>query len=281
MTLAAPARPLRAPPAAFRALIEHASSRLRHGWHISCRRRQSGAPCGRARRPGRHKLAASGCQAGKLGEDTGRESPASRGDSLGRIAPASGALVALSSSSVFPERMPDAFETAARLGYDGSEVMVTTDLISQDVDVLRRLVDYHGIPVLAVHAPCLLVTQRVWGREPWGKLDRARQAAEQLGARVVVLHPPFRWQREYAREFEARLARIGDETDVLFAVENLYPLRARGAEVAAYAPHWNPVELDCRHVTLDLSHTAVSESDALAMAAELGPRLAHVHMARS
>jgi sugar phosphate isomerase/epimerase len=198
---------------------------------------------------------------------------------LGRIAPASGALVALSSSSVFPERMPDAFETAARLGYDGIEVMVTTDLISQDVDVLRRLVDYHGIPVLAVHAPCLLVTQRVWGREPWGKLDRARQAAEQLGARVVVLHPPFRWQREYAREFEARLASIGEETDVMFAVENLYPLRARGAEVAAYAPHWNPVELDCRHVTLDLSHTAVSESDALAMAAELGPRLAHVHMA--
>src|SRR6202451_1326286 len=109
------------------------------------------------------------------------ESPASRGDALGRIAPASGALVALSSSSVFPERMPDAFEMAARLGYDGIEVMVTTDLISQDVDVLRRLVDYHGIPVLAVHAPCLLVTQRVWGREPWGKLDRARQAAEQLG----------------------------------------------------------------------------------------------------
>jgi sugar phosphate isomerase/epimerase len=126
---------------------------------------------------------------------------------LGRIAPASGALVALSSSSVFPERMPDAFETAAKLGYDGVEVMVTTDLISQDVDVLRRLVDYHGIPVLAVHAPCLLITQRVWGREPWGKLGRARQAAEQLGARVVVLHPPFRWQREYAREFEARLAR--------------------------------------------------------------------------
>jgi sugar phosphate isomerase/epimerase len=72
---------------------------------------------------------------------------------------------------------------------------------------------------------------------------------------------------------------MGAETDVMFAVENLYPLRARGAEVAAYAPSWNPVELDCRHVTLDLSHTAVSGSDALAMAAELGPRLAHVHMA--
>jgi sugar phosphate isomerase/epimerase len=202
-----------------------------------------------------------------------------QGDTLSRIAPVSGALVALSSASVFPEKTPDAFETAARLGYDGVEVMVSTDLISQDLDVLRRLADYHGVPVLAVHAPCLLITQRVWGREPWGKLNRAREVAEQLGARVVVLHPPFRWQREYARDFEAGLARMGEETDVIFAVENLYPLRARGAEVAAYAPHWNPVEIDCKHVTLDLSHTAVADSDALAMAAELGPRLAHVHMA--
>lgn len=198
---------------------------------------------------------------------------------MGRTAPASAALVALSSASVFPERTPDAFEAAARLGYDGVEVMVSTDLVSQDVDVLRRLSDYHRVPVLAVHAPCLLVTQRVWGREPWGKLNRAKEAAEQLGARVVVLHPPFRWQRDYARDFEAGLASMSDETDVMFAVENLYPLRARGAEVAAYAPHWNPVELDCRQVTLDLSHTAVSGSDALEMAAELGPRLAHVHMA--
>jgi hypothetical protein len=59
----------------------------------------------------------------------------------------------------------------------------------------------------------------------------------------------------------------------------MYPLRAGGAEVAAYAPHWNPVLMDTPHVTLDLSHTAASGSDALAMAADLGSRLAHVHMA--
>jgi sugar phosphate isomerase/epimerase len=37
--------------------------------------------------------------------------------------------------------------------------------------------------------------------------------------------------------------------------------------------------MDYPHVTLDLSHTAVSGSDALAMAHELGGRLAHVHLA--
>jgi len=187
--------------------------------------------------------------------------------------------VVLSTASVFPERTTDAFEFAARLGYDGVEVMVTADPVSQDAQVLRRLADYHGVPVMAVHAPCLLITQRVWGREPWAKLTKAADVAAKLGAKVVVLHPPFRWQREYAREFETGLARLQAETDVKFAVENLYPLRAGGTEVAAYAPHWNPLELDCDHVTLDLSHTAVSDSDALEMADDLGKRLAHVHLA--
>jgi len=193
--------------------------------------------------------------------------------------PDSAIPIALSTAAVFPERTADAFEAAARLGYDGVEVMVTADPVSQDPEVLRRLSDYHGVPVLAVHAPCLLITQRVWGKEPWGKLLRSAQVASSLGAKVVVVHPPFRWQREYVRDFEAGLARMSAETDVILAVENLYPLRAGGAEFAAYAPHWNPVELDCQHVTIDLSHTAVSDSDALEMAGQLGGRLAHVHMA--
>src|SRR5215831_15810202 len=198
---------------------------------------------------------------------------------LSRAVKAARPLIALSTASVFPDRTPDAFEIAARLGYDGVEVMVSADAVSQDVDVLRRLADYHGVPVLAVHAPCLLISQRVWGREPWGKLIRAKEVAEKLDARVVVVHPPFRWQRDYARDFGPGLERMHEETDVVFAVENMYPLRAGGAEMAPYAPHWNPLLMDSPHVTLDLSHTSVSGSDALAMAAELGSRLAHVHMA--
>ena len=187
--------------------------------------------------------------------------------------------VALSTSSVYPERTPDAFDAAARLGYDGLEVMVYTDPVSQDAEVLRRLIDYHQVPVLAVHAPSLLLTQRVWGLEPWGKLLRAKDLAESLGARVVVVHPPFRWQREYVRGFETGLAKIAEETDVIFAVENMFPLRAGTAEVTGYAPHWDPAGLDVPNVTLDLSHTAASGSDAIAMAGNLNGRLAHVHLA--
>jgi sugar phosphate isomerase/epimerase len=194
-------------------------------------------------------------------------------------AKAPGPPVALSTSSVYPERTPEAFEIAARLGYDGIEVMVYTDPVSQTADALRGLSAYHQLPIMAVHAPSLLLTQRVWGREPWEKLRRAKDLAERVGARVVVVHPPFRWQQEYARGFEEGLAALAAGTDVIFAVENMYPLKVGGSEVAGYAPHWDPTALDVPHVTLDLSHTAASGSDALAMAAELGGRLAHVHLA--
>jgi sugar phosphate isomerase/epimerase len=189
------------------------------------------------------------------------------------------AKIALSTASVYPESTPTAFELAAKLGYDGVEVMVWTDPISQDIDALRRLSDFHGIEVLAIHSPCLIVTQRVWGSDPWAKLIRARAAAETLGSSTVVVHPPFRWQREYAREFIDGINRMANETDVRFAVENMFPLRARGRSVVPYSPDYDPSDEDFRHFTLDLSHTAVSQSDAMEMAARMGDRLSHVHIA--
>jgi sugar phosphate isomerase/epimerase len=157
--------------------------------------------------------------------------------------------------------------------------MVWGDPVSQDVTALRRLSDYHEIPILALHAPCLVITQRVWGTDPWLKLVKARDAAEELGAETVVVHPPFRWQRDYARQFVGGIDHMAGETDVRFAVENMFPLRARGREVTPYAPDWDPTSEGFRHFTLDTSHTAVSQSDALAMAATMGDRLAHVHIA--
>jgi sugar phosphate isomerase/epimerase len=189
------------------------------------------------------------------------------------------AKIALSTASVYPESTATAFEIAARLGYDGVEVMVWTDPVSQDVDALRRLSDYHRIPILAVHAPCLLITQRVWSTDPWVKLQRAKQAANLLGASTVVVHPPFRWQRGYAKDFVTGIWRMADETDVRFAVENMYPWRYRDREMLAYAPDWDVSKHDYRHFTVDLSHTATSRVAALDMVGRMGSRLAHVHLA--
>ena len=200
-------------------------------------------------------------------------------DGRGAAVSVPSAKVALSTASVYPETTASAFEIAGRLGYDGVEVMVWTDPVSQDVTALRQLSDYHQVPILAVHAPCLVITQRVWGTDPWVKLVKARDAAEELGAQTVVVHPPFRWQREYARQFLDGIQAMADETAVRFAVENMFPLRARGREVTPYAPDWDPTAEDFPDFTLDLSHTSVSQSDALEMAATMGDRLSHVHIA--
>jgi sugar phosphate isomerase/epimerase len=207
--------------------------------------------------------------------------------SSGETARVSVPKVALSTISVYPENTATGFSAAARLGYDGVEVMVTNDPVSQSIDSLRRLSDGLDLPILAIHAPCLfwLNLQRVWGTEPWAKLVKAREAADALGAKTVVVHPPFVWQTKYAADFVAGIRRMQDETDVRFAVENMYPWRTprnrivgeRGVE--AYAPGWDPTEQDYPHFTLDLSHTATSRIDTLAMLDRMGGRLAHLHLA--
>jgi sugar phosphate isomerase/epimerase len=189
------------------------------------------------------------------------------------------AKVALSTASAYPETCVDAFAMAADLGYDGVEVMVWPDPVTQDAAALTRLADHYSMPVLAVHAPTLLVTQRVWGRDPWTKVERSCDLAQRLGASTVVVHPPFRWQRDYAAGFVAGVAELSARTGVRLAVENMYPWRARGREVLAYLPGWDPVPQPYADVTLDLSHTATAGGDALTMARALAGRLAHLHLA--
>lgn len=168
---------------------------------------------------------------------------------------------------------------ARRAGYDGVELMVGIDPSSADVDAVERLRDYHEVPVLAIHAPTLLVTQRVWGPDPWQKLERSARAAVRLGADVVVVHPPFRWQRGYAAEFIDGIRALTQSTGITFTVENMYPWRGPGGgELRAYSPGWDPSDLDYDHLTLDLSHASTARLHSLDLVHDWGERLRHVHL---
>ena len=188
------------------------------------------------------------------------------------------AKVALSTSSVYPDPPAEAFAAALRLGYDAVELMVALDETSQDAVAVRHLSEYHELPVCAVHAPTLLLTQRVWGTDPWEKLERSAAMAADLGAEGVVVHPPFRWQREYAAAFVEGVADLERRTGIAFAVENMYPWRASRREVQVYAPHWDPVELGSAHTTLDVSHAATARISCVELARRLGDSLHHVHL---
>ena len=94
------------------------------------------------------------------------------------------------------------------------------------------LAELHGVPVVSVHAPTLLLTQRVWGTDPWAKVDRSLRAGRATsGADTVVLHPPFRWQRDYAAGFVDGVALREHDSGIALAVENMFPWRARSREM--------------------------------------------------
>jgi sugar phosphate isomerase/epimerase len=194
------------------------------------------------------------------------------------VPPPSGPPVALSTASVYPEPTPAAFELAAELGYDGVELMVWNDPVSQDLAAVGRLSREYGVPVLAVHAPCLAVTQRVWGSDPIGRIRRSVAAAAEWGAGTVVLHPPFRWQRRYAGLFADEVARAGETAGVALAVENMFPIVRAGVRSVPYAPGFDPTDVGHEHYTLDLSHTAAAGVDALAMLDRMGSALKHLHL---
>ncbi|OLR90757.1 sugar phosphate isomerase/epimerase family protein [Actinokineospora bangkokensis] len=192
--------------------------------------------------------------------------------------------VGLSTASVWPQTAATAFAYAGELGYDGVEVMVWADPLSQSPAELRRRSRSTGVPVLAVHAPCLLITQRVWSPDPHVRLRRAVAAAQELEAATVVVHPPFRWQRRYADAFPDLVAELEDGSGVAVAVENMFPVRrglgaGRAVEVSAFRPSIDPTDGGHRHFTLDLSHASAAGVDALELADRMGRGLHHVHLA--
>lgn len=205
--------------------------------------------------------------------------------------------VGLSTASVYPLRAEAAFEYAARLGYDGVELMVWGESVSQDISAVRRLSRKYRVPVLSVHAPCLLISQRVWGANPIHKLERSVRAAERLDAPTVVVHPPFRWQRRYADGFSDQVAELEAVSEVSVAVENMFPFRADrffgseqsrermrrrgggpGVGISAFAPSYDPLDGNHAHYTLDLSHTSTAGTDAMEMARRMGSGLTHLHL---
>jgi sugar phosphate isomerase/epimerase len=206
--------------------------------------------------------------------------------------------IGLSTASVYPQNTEAAFQYANDLGYDGIELMVWAEPVSQDIDRVAFLSDRYHLPVLSVHAPCLLISQRVWGRDPAAKLARSVAAAETLGAGTVVLHPPFRWQRRYAGGFRDLIDALEQDSGVDIAVENMFPVRTDrffgkyeeaagrmrrrgggpGAAVSAFATSIDPTDDGFAHYTLDLSHAATAGTDAIEMLDRMGSGLRHLHL---
>ncbi len=192
---------------------------------------------------------------------------------------AAGPRIACSTVSLLSLPLHEVFPLIAETGFHGVEVMVTKDPDTQDAARLRELAEDNGLAIEAVHAPFLLVTRSVWGTDPVGKIDRAIELAEGVGAPLVVIHPPYRWQSRYRAWLGEQLPMLAERTDVVVAVENMFPVRIRGRKVGAFHAVRTLEDLEgFEHVVFDTSHAAVAGLDLLEALVQLRGRLRHVHL---
>ena len=186
--------------------------------------------------------------------------------------------VLFSSAAFFARPLSWTFRLVAECGYGGVEVMVTKDPESQDPSRIRALADEFGLEVGALHAPCLLLTRKVWGTDPIGKIDRSVEAAADADIPVVVVHPPYRWQSAFRRWLVDELPDVEERTGVAVAVENMFPVRVGGRSVTFHSNQDLEALEGMPHLVLDTSHAAVSGHDPIDVRRLFGPRLRHVHL---
>ena len=183
-----------------------------------------------------------------------------------------------SSAAFFARPLANTFRIVAETGYTGVEIMVTKDPASQDPARMRALAREHDLTIGAIHAPSLLVTRKVWGTDPIGKIDRAVQVAERAEVPLVVMHPPFRWQRAYRRWLDEQLPLVEARTGVTVAIENMFPVRM-GRRGVTFHANQDLDELEgLPHLVLDTSHAAVAGHDPIEVRRRFGDRLRHVHL---
>lgn len=160
--------------------------------------------------------------------------------------------------------------------------MVTGDPATQDVQRLTEAATERGLSIGALHAPFLLVTRRVWGTDPVGKIERAVEVASGAGIPIVVIHPPYRWQLRSRDWIRDRLQERTRGTGVTVAVENMFPIRLpfdRGVRFHGREGLDDPDNFP--DLVLDTSHAAVAGLDIREIWASHRTRIRHVHLSNN
>ena len=177
--------------------------------------------------------------------------------------------------------LEETFELIGEAGFDGAELMIMQDKVSQDPLRLGALAARYGVPVPAVHGPFLVATWLVFGTDPKGKLERCVRFAEAAKVSTVVIHPPYRWQVQYADWLDEAIPRIREETGVTIAVENMFAINVNGRSLRFFSGT-TPSELGrWPYLVLDTSHLAVAGGDLLAAWDELADRVVHLHVSNN
>ena len=175
-----------------------------------------------------------------------------------------------------------AMDSLAEAGFKDIELMVTRDPRTHSAEVPLRLAEERGLHIRSIHGPFLVITKNVWGLDPIGKIERGIEMCKAVGADQLIVHPPYLWEREYARWVAEDAEASEEETGIKVAVETMYPKWVAGRRVRAY--RWlepKALFLACHRVALDTSHLAVSREDIFDAFDILAPKLIHIHLSNN
>ncbi len=190
----------------------------------------------------------------------------------------SGPTLAISTGPLWRLEVEDAFEICKAAGAEGVEVMVTQSPETQSANELERLAQRHDLPIVAVHAPQLLLTRGVFSTNPLEKIRRTAELCKALDVQTIVLHPPYLWQPRYAMWLIHELEDFLQESGAEITMENMYPVHF-GSRRMRFHRFGGLAALErFRHVTLDTSHLAVSEDDVVDAYRQLADRVSHIHL---
>jgi sugar phosphate isomerase/epimerase len=188
-------------------------------------------------------------------------------------------LVQCSTGPFWAFELEMAMDALAEAGFKDIELMVTRDPRTQAPDIPLKLAEERGLRIASVHGPFLAITKNIWGMDPLGKIERGAEMCQALGATSMIVHPPYLWERDYAKWVQQEAAEFAENTGVKVAVETMYPKWVAGRRLRAYM--WlEPASLvhAAHHVALDTSHLSVSREDILDAYTILAPKLEHIHL---
>lgn len=175
-----------------------------------------------------------------------------------------------------------AMDSLADAGFTEVELMVTRDPQTQEPDLPGKLAAERGLRIASIHGPFLALTKTVWTPDPLEKIRRGTEMCSALGCDTMVVHPPYLWEREYARWLTTEAVAHTEETGIAIAVETMYPKWVAGRRLRAY--RWlDPKDLfdSCHQVAMDTSHVTVARGDILDVYATLRPKLTHIHLSNN
>jgi sugar phosphate isomerase/epimerase len=175
-----------------------------------------------------------------------------------------------------------AMDALAEAGFTDIELMVTRDPRTQVPEIPLRLAEERGLRIASIHGPFLVITKSVWGLDPVEKITRGIDMCREVGADQLIVHPPYLWERNYARWVAEEAEAVETETGIKVAVETMYPKWVAGRRVRAY--RWlepKALALACHRVALDTSHLAVSREDIFDAFDILAPKLVHIHLSNN